>query len=195
MSSGGGNINKRFWNANLSISMLATTFQCCFCTNRWNESLHLEQSHAFICFSHTLKDDVLIGLDVLMEKVNCFNIWLKGSFFEQIRWQVAFSDRSTIDVDKIVHRNYYAQSHGDFNTFPAVLHKIPTQTIDLFPILKREFCRSRSKYFRKMKISLNKKTIKELKQVFPLNLTNYSTDFCHQTPFDLEKKLSFRSII
>ena len=42
-----------------------------------------------------------------------------------------------------------------------------------------------------MKKSLNKKTIKELKQVFPLNLTNYSTDFCHQTPFDLEKNYHF----
>ena len=114
--------------------------------------------------------NIVNRLGMLIKTVNSVKIWLNCSKFQSILNTLPFSSfwrTNHWNIDSIFCRNYLVHNLGEGRMYPAALHRISTQTVDLSQVFERWNLQKQPKMINKMSKSGDRNTISGLEQVCP----------------------------
>ena len=109
-------------------------------------------------------------LGVLIKKVNFVKFWLEVSISEPIEnklWLSRLGRTNQWYKNASFRRYWLVHSLGEGKSYPAALHRIPTQTVDSSQFSERWILQRQPKIINNIKTSWDENTIKDLEQVCP----------------------------
>ena len=124
--------------------------------------------------------DTVKWLRVLIEKITFVKFRLKWSNFQPLMNQVRFARTARSNhryKNAVFCRNQFVHKFGEGKMYPAALHKIFTQTVDLSQVLAKCTNQKQPQKIKSVTKNWDKNTIKDLEQICPKQDHNLFSTF------------------